>query len=676
MAARGSMSAPMSDAVPSFTEAFPEVSEADWRVRVDAVLKGADFQKKLVARTHDGIAIRPLHAARRDAPLVTGANAASRWGVTARVDHPDPDAAAAQAREDLEGGADALALVFRGGHSARGYGLVCDTVADLDAALAGVHLDLIRLRLDPAPACRLNALMVAALVERRKLDPAQVKIDFGLDPIASLTSLGAVPWDWASMAARLGETVTALLARGFTWPFLTVDLRPYHEAGASEGQELAAALAQGVLYLRALEAHGVKLQNARHMISFVTPVDADQFIGIAKLRALRKLWAQVETACGLPPSATTIHAETSWRMLTRRDPHVNILRGTIAAFAAGIGGADTVTVLPFTQALGLPEAQARRLARNTSIVLMEEANLWRVADPSAGSGGVEALTDMLCAKAWGLFQEIEGEGGLAMSLAAGKPQARIAATAASRAKAIATRKEPITGTSEFAHLAETAPEVLAIRPSKPNLPKARARAKFGMETDEVIKALMKGSSRHDAAPAGSGELKAEPLPSLRLAEPFEALRDRAEAILKKTKRRPGVTLVTLGPLADHTARLAFTRNFFEAGGMEVSVLPSSDADAPPSPESGRRKGASLLPLVGEGGERSETDKGKLLCLVGSDAAYAAEGVALAHKFKGGTLWLAGRPGEMEAALTEAGVSRFVFAGCDVVEALTAALEAR
>jgi methylmalonyl-CoA mutase len=305
---------------------------------------------------------------------------------------------------------------------------------------------------------------------------------------------------------------------------------------------------------------------------------------------------------------------------------------------------------------------------------MEEANLWRVADPSAGSGGVEALTDALCAKAWSLFQEIEGEGGLAASLAGGKLQARIAVTAASRAKAIATRKEPITGTSEFAHLAETAPEILDIKPSKPSPPNARAKAKFGMGTDEVIKALMKGASRHDAAPAGSGELKAGPLASHRIAEPFEALRDRAEAILKKTKRRPRVTLVTLGPLADHAARLAFTRNLFEAGGIEVSVLPSSGADAPPSPASGRRNGASLLPLAGEGGERSETDEGKLLCLVGSDAAYAAEGVALAHKFKSRTLWLAGRPGELEAALTEAGVTRFVFAGCDVVECLEEALK--
>jgi methylmalonyl-CoA mutase len=307
-----------SDAV--FTKPFPVATEADWLKRVEVVLKGADFQKKLVSRTHDGLAIQPLYHRRADAPLVAGGHAGKPWGVATRVDHPDADAAAAQAREDLEGGADVLTLVFPGGRSARGFGLPCDTLADLDQALAGVHLDLIRLRLDPAPAGRIHALMVAALIEKRKLSPAQVSIDFGLDPISSLISLGHVPWDWPAMARRLGETVTALLARGFTGPFLTVDLRPYHEAGASEGQELAAALAQGVLYLRALEGNGVKLQHARHMISFIVPVDADQFMGVAKLRALRKLWAHVEKACGLAPSVATIHAETSWRMLTKRDP--------------------------------------------------------------------------------------------------------------------------------------------------------------------------------------------------------------------------------------------------------------------------------------------------------------------------------------------------------------------
>ncbi len=627
------MTAPMSHPSASFTNPFPPPTEADWLKRVETVLKGADFQKKLVARTHEGIAIQPLYARRADAALVAGANAGKPWHVAARIDHPDAEAAAAQAREDLEGGADALDLVFAGGRSARGFGLTSSTLDYLDAALAGVHLDLIRLRLDSAPDGHTHALKMAALVEKRKLSPAQLSIDFGMSPMPDL--------------AQTSKTVLALKARGFRGPFLTVDLRPYHEAGASEGQELAAALAQGVLYLRALEADGMALVDAFRAISFIVPVDGDQFMGVAKLRALRKLWAKVAEACGVTPEFATINAETSWRMLTKRDPHVNILRATIAAFAAGVGGADTVTVLPFTQALGLPEAQARRLARNTSIVLMEEAHLWRVIDPAAGAGGYEALTDELAAKAWAFFRQIEGEGGIVASLTAGSMQARIAETAKARDRAVATRREPLTGTSEFANLGETVPLVLDVAPLAHVPPQHCGIA---------------------------------PLVSRRIAEPFEALRDRADAMLARTGARPKVRLVTLGPLADHAARLAFVRNFFEAGGMEVSVLPSSGAGAPPSPAGGRRKDAhpSLLPPAGEGAERSEADEGRLTCLVGSDAAYAESAAEAARKLaaEGWSVWLAGKPGEMETALAAAGVSRFIFAGCDVVEALTAALEER
>ncbi|MGL4636244.1 MAG: methylmalonyl-CoA mutase family protein [Beijerinckiaceae bacterium] len=624
-----------------FDNPFPAASREDWLAKVHAVLKGADFEKKLVNRTHDGLRIEPLYSRHANAALVAGANAGKPWQVCARVDHPEVEAAAAQARDDLEGGADALALVFPGGRSARGYGIACDTVADLDAALAGVHLDLVDLRLDPAQAGRVHALSVAALVEKRKLNPASLRIDFGMDPIGSLLLHGQVPWDWSAMAARLGETVTALMQRGFKGPFLTVDLRPYHEAGASEGQELAVAMAQGVLYLRALEAGGLSLHAARKAISFIMPVDGDQFLGIATLRALRKLWAQVETVCGLTPEPIRINAETSWRMLTKRDPHVNILRASVATFAAAIGGADSITVLPFTQSLGLPEAEARRLARNTSIVMMEESNLWRVVDPAAGAGGYEALAEELCAKAWSLFQEIEAESGLVQSLVSGALQSRIAATKAARLKAVATRREPITGTSEFANLSEVPPAVLNVAPSSLQPPKARLKANHGVTTPDAIAALLAGANRAEVAPPLAGSLRAAPLVSSRISEPFEALRDQADAVTAETGKRPEVMLLTIGALADHAARLAFTRNFFEVGGFAVSVV-------------------SSLP------------KGKaLLCLVGSDATYAAEaggyasqGIAAGHK-----VWLAGRPGELVAALTQAGVSRFVFAGCDVVEAL-------
>ena len=158
------------------------------------------------------------------------------------------------------------------------------------------------------------------------------------------------------------------------------------------------------------------LDDARRFIFFRLAADQDQFLTIAKFRAIRKLWARVEEACGLEPSRAFVTAETAWRMMTKRDPHGNIVRGTIAALAAAVGGADAVTVLPFSAALGVPDAFARRIARNTQTILIEEANFHRVADPAAGSGAIEYLTEQLCEKAWGLFQEIERAGGSAAAL--------------------------------------------------------------------------------------------------------------------------------------------------------------------------------------------------------------------------------------------------------------------
>ena len=159
-----------------------------------------------------------------------------------------------------------------------------------------------------------------------------------------------------------------------------------HDAGGTEAQELAFALAAAVAYLRAFEAGGIALDAARRMIAFRLTADADQFLTIAKFRALRRLWQRVEESCGLAPAPAFIEAETAWRTMTRDDAYVNILRATIAVFSAGVGGADAITVLPFTAARGLPDRFARRVARNTQLVLLDEAGIAHVADPDRRRG--------------------------------------------------------------------------------------------------------------------------------------------------------------------------------------------------------------------------------------------------------------------------------------------------
>lgn len=579
---------------PAFAAAFPRVSEDDWRKLVDRALKGAPFER-LVSRTADGIDIAPLYPRDASGRAPVARAQAGPWRALARIDHSDPALAAEQARADVEGGASGLSLVFAGAPGAWGFGLPegCGAqVLALDLKDAALSLDVAPD--SPAPED------VAAIVEAQGLDPASARIFFGL-------------------AANGAARAIALRARGFAGPFIAADGRAVHAAGGTDAQELAFVLAQAVAALRALESAGLSLDDARRAVGFRVAVDADQFASICKLRALRRLWARVEESCGLQALPAHVEAQTAWRMMTRRDPYVNVLRTTTAVFSAGVGGADAVVTLPFTQALGLPDAAARRLARNAQLVLIEESNLWRVADPAAGAGAYEALTDALAQKAWTLFQEIEREGGV--DAAHGSFAARVRQAREALLRDAARRKIPITGTSEYPNLAEAAPGVLAPLPTR-----------------------LAGASAF--AP-------------MRLAEAFEELRDLSDARLAARGARPRLFLATLGAVAPATARIGFARALFEAGGIET-IESGELADAQAAAAALRASGAALA------------------CLCGPDAAYEELAAPFAQALKQAgakRLWLAGRPGANEQALRASGVDAFVFAGCDAPAAAQEAMAA-
>ena len=617
--------APMTDDLPLAAE-FPPTSEADWRRLVEAALKGASFDKRLTSQTYDGLRVEPLYARAKSAKPVAGRAPGAAWTLMQRVDHPDPAAANAQALQDLENGGTGLTLLFAAALAARGFGTAVNNVDDLDRTLANVMLDGISLRLETAPyAGRPVATLMMALVERRKLDPAALAFDFGLDPVGDFARTGKSPLAWPDLSQRAGGTAKELRAKGFAAAhFMRADGRAVHEAGGSEAQELAFVLVTGVAYLRLLEASGFSLDEARGRVSFLLVADADEFLTIAKFRALRKLWARVEAACGLTPKPTTVAAETAWRMMTQRDPYVNMLRTTIAVTAGGLGGADNIAALPHTAALGLPDAFARRVARNTQLILLEESNLAKVADPAAGSGAIEDLTAKLCATAWALFQEFDKAGGAWASLEQGLIQKHVAAVRAERQKAAARRKDALTGTSDYPNLAELPASVLDVTPLVP--PKETGAA-----------------------------ATVEPLPSIRLAEPFEALRDKSDAVLKKTGSRPKVFLANLGRLSEFTARAMFTKNFYEAGGIEAM---SND---------GFKDQAEMIVAF----KKSDA---KLACLCSSDKVYEAQAAEAAKALSaaGATVHLAGRGGDNEANWQQAGVKSFVFIGCDVVSTLQAA----
>ena len=420
---------------------FPDAAGAQaWRRAVDRVLKGAAFDEVMVSATDDGIAIQPLYP-KAEHPLPQPVRRAGPVRVVQRMDHPDPALANALALAELDGGAGGLAIVLDGAAGARGFGLPPAALAE-DTLLARINPGAIALRLDAPPSgAGAAAAMLARWVERAGYGPEAVAVDFGLGVADATTAL-------------------ALRRQGFAAPLLRADGRPFHEAGASEAEELASLLAMGVAMLRALDARGAAPDELADAISVVAVADTDMLLTIAKLRALRRLWACVERACGLDPHPLALHAETAWRAMTRRAPWTNLLRGGVAAAGAILGGADSLTVLPFTTPLGLPDAFARRLARNAAFVLLDEAHLGRLSDPAGGTGAIEALTEALCDTAWTAFQAIEAAGGFPAALESGFWPARIAESRARRQGEVGAGTRAILGVSLFPHADDALPPVL------------------------------------------------------------------------------------------------------------------------------------------------------------------------------------------------------------------------
>jgi methylmalonyl-CoA mutase len=606
----------MKEAAPAPGMQFPPASEADWRRLVERVLDGRSFES-LVSTTFEGLKIAPLYQRPTNESARALRQKPGAWTISQRMDHPEPETANAMAHADLDGGTDALTLAIAPTPSARGFGVRIDGERDLDAALAGIDLDLISLRLDAGPRALDIAPAFASMARKRCLTSASLDVDFDHDPVGHLARTGVLP-----PGRGVAEMHKLLRDAGFAGHLLLADGRPYHEAGAGEAQELGCVIATGVEYLRLLEADGLSLEHARSEIAFLLTADADEFLSLAKFRALRLLWARVESACGLTPRPMRLHAETAFRMMTKYDPFENILRTAMGVFCAGVGSADAITVLPFTLALGLPDDFARRIARNTQLILIHEAKLAKVADPAAGAGSFEALTEELCKRAWSLFQDFEAQGGMIEGLRAGVPQSEIAAAAAARREAIARRTLAITGTSAFPLLAEAPVSVL------------------------------------EPTPAGANETPAArdcvPLTSRRDAEPYERLRAASDEQFRKTEERPKIFLANLGRPQGFAAAAAFAVNFFAAAGIEA--VSNESLETP-------QEAADVFRASGC----------KIVCICVpqavsmqalSDAARALRGAGAAR------IYLAGRePGEAETALLEAGVAELICAGGDVLAIL-------
>jgi methylmalonyl-CoA mutase len=585
---------------------FATPTREQWLALVDGVLKGAPFDK-LVTRIDDGVVVQPLYTDADDgrgalpglAPFVRGARpAGSLGGWDVRQYHADPDPVATNDAilADLERGVTSIWL--RVGAD----GVAIDA---LDRALDGVYLDLAPIVLEAGAAAADAADALCALWAARDVPPSAALGNFGIDLAA-----GLVPTADAVELARRAA---------FGYPqvrSIVVDGTSVNGRGGSDVDELGCVLAMGAHCLRVLTAgdanEALGLDAALAQLEFRLAATSDQFSTIAKMRAARRLWARVAEMCGATSSDAGMrqHAVTARTMLTQRDPWVNILRATVGCFAAGVGGADAITVLPFDDAIGLPDAFARRLARNTQAILVSEAHAARVVDPAGGSWYVESLTGDYARAAWAWFQQIEGAGGWDAAVDTGVIEQRLERSRDQRATDVARRRRPITGVTEFPDIAET-----------------------------------RVTRRREPATAVARD-----------AAPFERLRDRSDAAAARGAR-PAVFLVNIGPVAVHAARSGYAKTFFEIGGIAaIASEPVDDARA--AAAAFAASGASDAVIC-------SSDK-----WYETHAAPVAEALrAAGAKY----VFLAGNPGDNRDRYAAAGIDEFIFIGCNALEVLSRTL---
>ncbi len=695
----------MADSEFTIGDDFPPADYEQWRRLVEEDLKGASFKERLVTTTYEGIDLFPVCTmddwpAYGDpsgfpgtSPFTRGArplgNADGGWRVLQELAHPDPATTAEWIAEDLAGGTGGVLLRLdrsaRAGFDADVPGPVrsgsggCGiwSPVDLETALARVAPERTPIVLLPGAAFLPAAALLETWWRSRGVPAESAAGGFGADPFGTLAREGRLPAPLETMLAHLADLAVWTAAERPGVRSVTVDTTPYHAAGADAVQDLAYAMTTGIAYLRALTDAGLDLATASRQIRFTLAVGSHFFKAAAKLRAARTLWSLVIGAAGGPESAGAmhLHVRTGARVLTRRDPWVNLLRNTVACFAAAVAGAEEVTTEPFDALLGPSETLGRRLARNTQLILREESGLHRVVDPAGGAWYVERLTDELAERTWALVQSIEAAGGLGTLLQSGQVADQISQGFTPRQENLARRRDPVVGVSEFPDPAEEplvrpVPDPMALLEEAIARTRA-ARARAGERATEPLAAALAGRPERpgalSAAAVESAEagatigamttalygnflpLEQEPLPVHRLAEGFEALRDASDAHRTRQGRRPGVFLAGLGPPADAIPRLTWARNFFTAGGFEV-VAQSGLADAAAASEAFRSSGARIA----------------VLC--SSDRHYTALAVPVAAAFKAAgarTVVLAGRGGEEEGAYRKGGVDRFIFHGCDM-----------
>ncbi|MGO4888525.1 methylmalonyl-CoA mutase family protein [Anaerobacillus sp. MEB173] len=679
---------------------FPIPSYEEWRKVTEKSLKGASFEKKLLTHTYEGITLEPMYRKENiqgiphldslpgSAPYVRGTKPvfkdAKAWDVSQEICETLPEQFNEVVKHDLDRGQTSLNIVLDQA-TFSGYdadeapellgskeGVSISSLTDLRQALADIDLTKIPVYVHSGPVSLPFFSLLIAYAKEGNVAIDQLQGTVGMDPLGALVSKGTISYDIQQSYDAMAKVTAWSKDNCPNIKTIIVEGHPYHNGGGNAVQELAFSLAAAVDYIQALVERGLNINDIAPRIQFSFSVGSNVFMEIAKLRAARLLWSTIVEAFGGTSESQkmNIHARTSSWTKTVYDPYVNMLRGTAEAFAAAVGGVDSMHVSPFDEPIQPSTSFSRRIARNTQIILQEESHLSQQVDPAGGSWYVELLTDSVAQKTWELFQEVDQNGGLLKSLEEGLPQQKIAETKAEKAKNIEHRKDIFVGTNMYPN-AEEKPLATTNRNEQEVLEQRQAAieghrssrtlhvADISAETvEQAISAMEQGATIGEVAKAigrDSTSLTIKAITAERGAERFEQLRAASEAYFAETGKRLQVFLANLGPIPKHKARADFSASFFEVGGFEVL----------------RNNGFSTAE---EAANAALESKAEIIVICGTDESYQEVVPVLAGKLKESeqsiTVVLAGKPAqEDQQVFKNAGVDEFIHMRSNCYEVL-------
>lgn len=624
--------------MPSFEE-FPQPTYQDWRLAAEKSLKGVPFEK-LVSDTYEGISIKPLYlqediqnlphikAMPGIAPFVRGNEPlgylTNPWEVSQEFSQGSPESMNQSIQNDLKRGQGTLHIVL---DKPTRHGIdPCESIkeeigrdgcslfqlSDLETLLTGVEVRNYPVFIQAGPTSWPMISLFTAYFRKKGLALSQLTGCIGADPLGEWIMEGTLAHSHSQTYESMAIQAKWAATHAPQLQTISIQGSLYHNGGGSAVQELAFALATGVEYIRELLKRNVSIDVAASQIRFHFSIGTQFFMEVAKLRAARLLWSKIVDAFGGTEEAQKmkIHARTSVWTKTIHDPYVNMLRSTVEAFAAVVGGAGSLHVSAFDEAIRKADDFSRRISRNTQLILDKEVHLSKVVDPAGGSWYIETLTDQLAEKVWELLQEVEGQGGMSQAIIHGFPQDSVAKVAAKRAGNMGSRKEKWVGTNMYPHLQEPDLDpkldpLLSLQQKRIECAKQLA-AKLNLENltvgsetflDLAAEAIAAGATIGQISKLTSEEASdlphVKPIHLHRAAEPFEALRKASRLYKEKTGSFPEVYLANLGSLAQHKARADFSTGFFAAGGFE-SIMSQGSLTAKEAAESALNSGASTV----------------------------------------------------------------------------------